>query len=317
MNKILYLIAMLFVAMVAGCASNEHLLFFTNSSLGVDISVEQGQTPVKFVVGYKRQEGVLDPIGQGYGFQKAGLDPDSSVAIADSKEIITTKDGYFYPLGVRSEPHSVIAKMNFGATGGGSADTSAAQWFATGKAAEELAKNPATPAAISGNSDIIPVVELNQRMGKEIRQITILKLAYKQLDDYVSGIGKDDIDAISIKKTVDEIDDGEFRKEFKKFHISDNRLIEQNYPEVSSERVAHKSFANVADYLVVLRASIQNGADVSTNTLNEAGTESIGSNKHQQVIKTLIEHQDRFTRLQDSISRNKDVIKMINIALFK
>jgi len=311
--KRLSILFIMFMVLLAGCATNEHLLFFTNSSIGVDISVEQSQTPVKFIVGYKRQEGVLDPIGQGYGFQPAAFKNQTTAVI---KGIVTTKDGYFYPKGVKDDVHSVIAKMNFGATGGGSAETSAAQWFATGKAAEELAKNPATPAAIAGDAKISPVVELNTTMGKQVRANTIYKLAYIQLDEYIKDNGKNDLSALKIKQTVDNLDDGEFTKIFKLYVVDGAKFSENNHPNPASGAVHSKSFENVADYLTNLETSIKNASKIDSNTVNKSSGVKLTDAERKTIIDNMLNYKERLVLLTNQISKDKDVIKMLNYSIF-
>lgn len=298
-----------------GCASNEHLLFFTNSSIGVDISVEQSQNPVKFIVGYKRQEGVLDPIGKGMAFVRYTSAKEPS---ADIYPIVATKAGYFYSQGVRDEPHSVIAKMNFGATGGGSVGTNAAQWFATGKAAEELAKNPATPAAMAGDAQMLTAQGLNTVIGKQVRANTIYKYAYKQLEDFTTDEGKNDLGALKIKQTVDDLYDGEFLKSIKSYVVdSTNKFSEDDYPNVALGAARAKSFANVADYLTVLETSINNAAKIDSNTVHKTSGTKLTDAERKVIVDNILKYKEKLTILTDQISNNKDVMTMLNYSIFR
>ena len=106
--------------LVSGCASNHHLVFFTNSTIGLEVGSEPNTgTPAKFILGYKRQEGVIDPLIPDYEFHSH----DGSEAIIEptsgDTNIILTPAGVAAPKGSVTSPHSVLAKMNFGATGGG------------------------------------------------------------------------------------------------------------------------------------------------------------------------------------------------------
>lgn len=297
------------VLLLQGCASNPHLLFFTNSSIGVDISVEQSQTPVKFIVGYKRQEGVLDPLGQGYAFEK-GVFKNQSTSVING--IIQTKDGYFYPKGVKEDAHSVIAKMNFGATGGGSAETSAAQWFATGKAAEELAKNPSTPAAIAGDSKIQLSKKVNLNTGNKIRNLTILKLINKSTEEYLSDSGKSDKDAQLIKSNLDELDAGEFKTQFKKIQIVEKKLVETVYPD----SVKPKSFDNVINYIEIIVASYKVAESaIANNGITVDGTNFLKDDeaKKKELLKTIDDYKNRSSLLLGVLENNENVHKLVDI----
>lgn len=293
-----------------GCASNEHLLFFTNSSIGVDISVEQSQTPVKFIVGYKRQEGVLDPIGQGYAYQQGTFKNMSTIAV---KDVVVTRDGYFYKKGIKDEPHSVIAKMNFGATGGGSVGTNAAQWFATGKAAEELARNPATPAAMSGDAQMITRT-LDSSKYKSGNTYPILKLTFIEFEKYLENDGKDDKDAQQIKSDLDSLDTGEFRKVFSKFHFKDGKLVDnESYPDLSDSDHQNKSFVNVLNYVKVLDTSLDN-LGTALNIPDGIQLKKISDNKvlDKDDLKSLGRYRNENTDRRDSLLKSLSKIDAIN-----
>lgn len=126
---------LLFAAILfTGCASNKNMVFFTNTSIGVEVAVEpSGTTPGKFILGYKRQEGVIDPV-----HSQSESDP-------------TTKKKSDK---MRDEAHSVLAKLNFGTKAEKIASAEAAQWFATGEAARIMAKAPAIAGAVTGSAEI-------------------------------------------------------------------------------------------------------------------------------------------------------------------
>ena len=137
----------LLLAGLASCASAKHLIFFTNTTIGLEVSAESNApTPAKFVLGYKRQEGVIDPI----------MDPECTFTPSTTPGAAPFKQecGNLMP-----EAHSVLAKMNFGAQGGG-ASASAAQWFATGQAAINLSDAPGIAGAVTGSAEIAKAAAL-------------------------------------------------------------------------------------------------------------------------------------------------------------
>jgi hypothetical protein len=110
---------------LSGCASNQHLVFFTNTTIGVEIGSEPASgSPAKFIVGYKRQEGVIDPLIPDYEFipnSGGTVAPTDTLNTLTSPEngdtnIILTPQGTAIPKGQNNKAHSVLAKMNFGAT---------------------------------------------------------------------------------------------------------------------------------------------------------------------------------------------------------
>lgn len=313
------------VLLLQGCASNPHLLFFTNSSIGVDISVEQSQTPVKFIVGYKRQEGVLDPLGQGYAFEK-GVFKNQSTSVING--IIQTKDGYFYPKGVKDDAHSVIAKMNFGATGGGSAETSAAQWFATGKAAEKLAENPSTPAAISGNSQISPQREINLSKSNTRQVFSVIKSTYNAFEEYLNDAGKNDKEAFAIKANLDKIDNETFRVPFNYYIIKNGPIVTDAKicPDINVAHWKNKSFLNVMIYLKNLNYSIENAKKIIeihnyVEVKKESNSSVFDVNDEKVLNANIVTYEANYNDLIEKIAVNHDVVKFIeyfsNKALFR
>lgn len=135
---------LLLAANVIGCSNvDRSLIFFTNTNLGLELSVDTTNTssPVKLVLGYKRCEGVLNPV-----YDKDGIEvPSSSSAGGVIKKY-------------RDEAYSVLAKIvgdNGGGTGTVNGKLEASQWFATGPAATELAKHTETAAALTGNTQAL------------------------------------------------------------------------------------------------------------------------------------------------------------------
>ena len=159
-RKLLYFVfvmSMLFV--LTGCWENSlldrSLIFSTHTTLGLEIAVSPAETssPAKIIIGYKRAEGVINPVYHSKGITRAGK--EETTTSNGVKKTITTEDG---TARYRSEAYSVIAKIH-GEVGATAADTAqgtmgVAQWFATGEAAKILARQPGIAAAVSGNSKI-------------------------------------------------------------------------------------------------------------------------------------------------------------------
>ena len=71
--------------LTAGCENSlldRSLVFFTNTTLGVEVSVSPSDAtaPVKLIIGYKRSEGVLNPVYHSQGVE-APVTTDESVAL--------------------------------------------------------------------------------------------------------------------------------------------------------------------------------------------------------------------------------------------
>lgn len=170
------------LALVSGCATNKNLVFFTNTSIGVEVAVEpSGPSPGKFVLGFKRQEGVLDPV-HAESSKDAGKKTDK----------------------IRDEAHSVLAKLNFGTKAEKLASAENAQWFATGEAARIIAKAPAIAGAVTGSAEIAKAATkaaLFTPGEDHISDITEIRRIVKRVNDAAAG-GK-----AEAKKIVEGLDD--------------------------------------------------------------------------------------------------------------
>ena len=150
-----------------GCANSlidRSLVFSTSTSLGIEVSVDPANSsaPVNLLMGYKRYEGVLNPVfydHNAYPLERGnvhpihcelcGLDGESCPHNAPPTDL----NSYY-----RLQAYSVLAKIR----GNSSADAGdnvegrieVAQWFATGKAADILACQPGIAAAVSGSPEI-------------------------------------------------------------------------------------------------------------------------------------------------------------------
>jgi len=263
---------------------------------------------------------VLDPIGQGYVFQPGTFKNQSTSVV---RGIVQTRDGYFYSKGVKDEPHSVIAKMNFGATGGGTTGTNAAQWFATGKAAEELAKNPATPAAMAGDAQLMSTKVMHMPKNNSNNTYTILKLTFKEFEKYLENEGKSDKEAKQIKSEIDNIDTGDFRKVFNLYYFDKGKLVDnKNYPDLSDNDHKKASFSNVINYLQVLETSINN-ANKACDIPEGVELKKLSDDKaiDKDYIKALKlfdkENSERKDRLLTVMAKNEYINKYMSLYVDK
>ncbi len=156
--------------LLAGCSNlDRSLIFATHTTQGLELSVgapQSGGSPVQIVLGYKRFEGVINPVYDAKGIEGCG----------SSK--------------YRDEAYSVIAKFqgeieaNVGAGGTAGTTTGGAlvtsQWFATGEAATLLAQSTGTVAALSdnpevakalGRGDVLARRTLRRLMVNQVRQL--------------------------------------------------------------------------------------------------------------------------------------------------
>lgn len=175
------------VACIGGCTDSlldRSLVFATHTTLGVEVSVSpsEASSPVKALIGYSRSEGVLNPVYHSKGVEAPAtnetLTRSSSSLDADADNRAISHSSYEHrtttvigagtpdkPLMVkryRDNAYSVLAKISGRTKGAGGVTSQAqaeaamvlSQWFATGKAAEELAKHPETTAALAGRKEL-------------------------------------------------------------------------------------------------------------------------------------------------------------------
>jgi len=153
-----YGLAAIGVLALAGCKNSlldRSLIFTTNTTTGLEISANPAQaagSPVKFVIGYKRQELAIVPVYDRYGTTAIGTVNNATAPSEAGK-------GAKY----RLEAYSVIAKIasNIGGRVNASNSDSGldghlnnAQWFATGQAAKSLATQPGIVGAVVGSPSV-------------------------------------------------------------------------------------------------------------------------------------------------------------------
>jgi len=151
------------VSGLSGCDNvNRSLIFFTNTTVGVDVGVDPTASSGKVIIGYKRAEGVINPVYQPPISKKhvsAGSCGGSSSTVEHHQ--VTDLDTVY-----RKQAYSVLAKIAGEASGRGAVGTSGtvegagkvAQWFATGEAARLLAANDFAAAALTGSDNVAKAI---------------------------------------------------------------------------------------------------------------------------------------------------------------
>lgn len=145
--KIIRIVLLVTIGLVLS-ACGDRLVFVTKTSIGVDVGVGSS-VENSMHIGFKRIEGVIDPIR---------CNKDHS-----GKETC--------------EAQSVLAKLNFGVVSGDSENNdpnvNVAQWFATGEAATELAEHREIVALALAGKDIKLATSFQQ--GIDLPQLSIIK----------------------------------------------------------------------------------------------------------------------------------------------
>lgn len=144
--------------LLSGCDNlNRSLLFYTHTNVGIEVGVDPTQQSGKVLIGYKRAEGVVNPV---YIPPEKKVEHDKDDTGKITKTTITYAGGKADDV-YREEAYSVMAKIAGEANGRGATGQAGefeaagkiAQWFATGEAAKLLAKNEYAAAALTGSSE--------------------------------------------------------------------------------------------------------------------------------------------------------------------
>lgn len=303
-----------------GCSSNHHLVFFTNTTIGVEIASEPASgSPAKFIVGYKRQEGVIDPLIPDYEFipndtsANGGVPGGATLAALEQPEngdtsIIMTPQGTAIPKGQNNKAHSVLAKMNFGATGGGSG-ASASQFFATGLAAELLAKSKGIAGALAGDPEINKVQkEANLESNDSLAIYAHIQSMYKLINKYPPD-GDKAGEALTLKKSLDALDDGIFKKSFTHYTLSAGTkdIGIAPYPIKGG-----KSFNDIIPYIKAMEQSLGHAKKVVIDSSYTYQGAAFSAKEKQEMIDNIESFPAKIKESKDKISSNKAVVSMID-----
>jgi hypothetical protein len=163
---------MLFTLLLTGCDSlNRSLLFYTQTNVGIEVGVDPAQQSGKVLIGYKRAEGVVNPV---YIPPEKTTEHEKDECGNITKTTITRAGGEADKV-YRKEAYSVMAKIAGEANGRGSTGQAGeveaagkiAQWFATGEAANHLAKNEYAAAALTGSSETAKAIADSPKLGSK------------------------------------------------------------------------------------------------------------------------------------------------------
>ena len=161
-----FVLVCLLACLLGGCYKDSFvdrsLIFATHTTLGLEASIqptETATTPVSLVLGYKRTEGVMNPVYHADGIETPDTETITSGGPGGATPQTSARQGRRPRY--RDEAYSVLAKFR-GDVGGNvqqsaEGQMSVAQWFATGEAAIILAQQPGISGAMSGSSRIAEV----------------------------------------------------------------------------------------------------------------------------------------------------------------
>lgn len=137
---------LLLTVLAGACSTAERsLIFTTHTNVGVDVSIgAASDSPVNLTLGYERFEGVMNPV-----YDEDGIDATGAKYRADAYSVIAKFEGTIQS-GAKT---AGTANSTTGPEASGA--VVATQWFATGRAAELLAGEKLTAAALSDNPTMV------------------------------------------------------------------------------------------------------------------------------------------------------------------
>ncbi|UCD00163.1 MAG: hypothetical protein JSW66_09835 [Phycisphaerales bacterium] len=172
-RELLIILTVLASMLSIGCKDSlldRSLIFSTHTTLGVEASVAPAESgePISLIIGYKRSEGVINPVYHSEGIETA--DEEETTTSSEGKSETKTTAAKGRRPRYRGDAYSVIAKFSgdagTSATGAAEGKISVAQWFATGEAAKTLANQPGIAGAVSGSSEIEKAISERQVAGR-------------------------------------------------------------------------------------------------------------------------------------------------------
>lgn len=158
MNRLTCTALALWALTIAGCeTSSGNLYFLSAQRVGVEVAASDPTSSgaPKVLIGYESVKGAVNPVKE--------------------------KDGT-----LRCKAYSVLAITGVAAAGARDAGLAVSEWFATGKAADILASNPMTPAALSGSRTLTPEVlqaATSQQLARTFEAIAGAESFLSLLDD--------------------------------------------------------------------------------------------------------------------------------------
>lgn len=286
-TRLTMLLAVVLACAIPSCMSNRHLVFFTNTTFGVEVGAKPTTgDPVSFVLGYKRQEGVIDPLSQGFEFITASTTGVNSDSLPSG--VIATPAGFLVQKGASDSAHSVLAKVDLGASSGGTG-AEAAQWFATGMAAEILAKQPGITAAVSGR-ERIEVVEPAKVVSlggtAQWSQLEAVRTDVENAVNIGTLAANDQMEAQRLLKALDDLFAGEFRDPYPTYALAPiGNPTPTNY-SVTMTTPSGTGFSA----LVTLKTLMEDSGKQATTALAKAVDDSAGNAQDETMKLMIVKH---------------------------
>lgn len=266
-SKRQFAVLVLALSPLVGCSTaSKNLIFFTNTSFGVDVGSDPTSgAPIKAVIGFKRQEGVLNPV-----YDEA--ERTESKDELGKTTAITTKGG------LRDQAYSVIAKYQGSAEASANTDMSSAQWFATGLAAEKLADAPGIAGAVTGSAKVAEAAAKERAGifgGERLTHITQVESLHAVMEVLID-LAREDVDADALVLRVSD-----FAKRYNRTRvptISTAGKTNNNYQLVVAGETVDVAdpWRSISSYLGRLEGSKQKLEDaIKTDGIGVLGTDGI------------------------------------------
>ena len=161
---------------LGGCSNlDRSLLFFTTSTAGLEVGIDATQSSGKILIGYKRAEGVVNPV---YIPPQRTTEHQRDPWTGKIAKTTIVESGGEADKVYRKQAYSVMAKLTGEANGRGGigkdnefeAAGAIAQWFATGRAADLLAQNEFAAAALTGSLGTAKAIASTEVLGSKLTQ---------------------------------------------------------------------------------------------------------------------------------------------------
>lgn len=298
--------AVFLVVAFTSCATSERLLFITNTSVGLDVSVDAATQSPRVLFGYKRTEGVIFPV---YNATRT-----HTVDRLDNAPRTTTKDGSLV-----AEAFSVIAKYSGGAQSG-KTEVSNAQWFATGRAAKTLAEQPGIAGAVTGSPAIAQasIAGFGKRLGTKTRSDAVWVLAevYSFLESLAaSGTSG----AEQHKAALDALDIAPSRLDFPIYSALNDSTV-RRIPGGTVEVLGRGLLAalnyreHLRSSLDIIHDAIAGGEDVRYRSYQDDNGDivPIEASHREELLSTAEDLRDRLERIDTILARENRVVAAID-----
>lgn len=309
---------------LVGCKDSlldRSLIFSTHTTLGVEVSASPAESsePLKLIIGYKRSEGVINPIYHSKGIETADEEDTTTLNTGHSETKTTTAKGRRPRY--REQAYSVIAKFSgdagTSAKGAAEGKISVAQWFATGEAAKTLASQPGIAGAVTGSSEIArAAAEEESRMttfrGKHRTSVfSLLMEMYKVLDNISKDVSNPALQtqASEIKtslissRVLDEIN----YSDFDRYDYDDQQGSIAKVPPVE----APPGFYKAISYRQELNGSINDLKKALADPQLKENGQNVGPVRRNELLNELLAQKNRLEELDDALLHDDAVVRFI------